>query len=154
MSTVAELSFQGGGLRDTDVADGAGIAATKAEQQTTVIVPLGEDGTADASVTKLIYACHAETGTIDKFQATVSTAAVSGSMTIDLQKSTGGGAFASILVSVLDIGTSTAARVPNVAVINDTDLVEGDVLQAIVTSSSSTSEGLMLSLTTRERPIT
>jgi len=154
MATVAEMSFQGGGLRDTDIADGAGIAVTKAVQQSTVIIPIGVDGTGDTSVTKLVYACHAETATLDKFQATVSTKPSSGTTTIDLQKSTAGGAFATILVSVITINSSSTARVPNIAVINDTDLVEDDVLQAVVTVTGSDSEGLMLSLTSRERPIT
>ena len=58
--------------------------------------------------------------------------------TVDVQKSSGGGAFATILSGVVTVNSSSADRTQQNAGINTTAIADGDVFEVIVTASGST----------------
>lgn len=58
--------------------------------------------------------------------------------TVDLQKSTGGGAFATILSAVITRNSSDTDRTTETATISSAALIAGDVLRVVVTASGST----------------
>lgn len=158
MATIAEMVFQGGGIRDGDIAQGAGIEATKVIHQYSPATLIFPATTAIAAGTFPFFICNAETSEIVDFDVAVFTAATSGdrTVTIDVHKSTGGAAFASIMSSTILLEDTNAARVPVSGVISDVDLIEGDILAAVITlggSSGSYPLGLLASLTVRDRPV-
>ncbi len=76
-------------------------------------------------------------------------------VTVDLQKSTGGGAFATILTGVVTIDSGETARVAVAGTINTAAFVDGDVFQLVVavTGSSGTQvQGLVVTVTFDQDP--
>lgn len=158
MATIAEMTFQGGGLRDQDIAQGAGIGATKVIHQTTMSELLFGPTTNVANVTAPLFICNAETAELVDFDVALFGAMTTGdrTVTVDLQKSTGAGAFATIMSTPVELNDTNAARLAVSGVIADVDLIAGDIIQVVVTlggSSGTLAQGLLVSLTTRDRPI-
>lgn len=96
-------------------------------------------------------------GTIEAIEVAI-TGAASGdrTATVDLQKSTGGGAFATVLSSVVTINSSTVVRTPAAGVVSSNTLADGDILELIVAtggSSGTQPQGLIVTVTWRENPV-
>lgn len=157
-TTVVGLTWQGGGVRDVDVAPGAGIDATKVIHQTTVTKQLFAEATTVTAKSEIVWIVSAETGEIVDFDAAIFGAISGGAdytVTVDLHKSTGGGAFATVMDSTIEFDDTAAVRTAFSGVILDTDLVAGDILKVVVTvagASGTQATGLAVALTTRERP--
>ena len=155
--TVADITFTGGGIRDTDVATGAGIQATKLEHQQSMDAELFDESTTVAALASRLLHISYAAGTIVAFEGIITTQATGADRTVnvDLQKSTGGGAFASITTTDIEIDNTTTIRVPVAAVLSSTGLVDGDILRAVVSvagSADAQAIGLLVTLTIREDP--
>lgn len=155
--TVANISFTGGGIRNADVASGAGIEATKIEHQQSIDRQLYAEGAAVVALASELLHISQASGTIVGFEAIITTQATGADRTVnvDLQKSTGGGAFASITTTDVEIDDTTVILTPVAAVISNTSLADGDILRAVVTvagSAGAQAAGLLVTLTLREDP--
>lgn len=155
MATVATIEFTGGGLRNSDVATGAGIAASKLKHQYTIDAELIEQGTEISAVEKLLHIVRGGTATLVAFEGiTAAEGVTSGTVNVDLQRSTGGAAFASITTTDIVIQYNSAELVPIAATLNTTALVDGDVLKAVVSIAGGGTypDGLLVTLTIEEDP--
>ena len=158
MATVATIEFTGGGIRNSDIATGAAIAATKLKHQFSVDRQLYAEGAAIVALaSELLHIVSGTTATIVAFEGIITTQATGADRTVnvDLQKSTGAGAFASITTTDIEITDSTAIRTAVASTISNTSLSDGDILRAVVTvagSADAQAAGLMITLTLREDP--
>lgn len=76
-------------------------------------------------------------------------------VTIDLQKSTGGGAFASVLSSTLVFNSSSTLRLASLAALNTTTFIAGDLFKLTVTvagAAGAQAQGLTIHLAAYEAP--
>lgn len=144
-----------GAVTDASVIAAAGIAATKVQQQhqPRYDQPVASTVVADG---RMIHQVYGLTGTLAAFQALVATAPIGAkTISVDLQKSTGGGAFATILTSPISITSATAALTAVTAAIANASLVAGDILQVVVTvagASGTQGIGLLAEAIIRELP--
>jgi len=99
-------------------------------------------------------------GIITHVEASTSTAPTGGDqkVTVDVQKATAGGAFATILTSTFDVDTGEVDRVATAGTLDATedDYVAGDLFQTVVTVSGSTgsqAQGLSITLWAQENPV-
>jgi hypothetical protein len=157
MPIVVEMTPQGGGFRNDSIAPGAGIDATKLIHQQVISERIVESTTTITASTKPIHIVNAETAEIVDFDAAIFVIASDASRTVsvDLQKSTAGGAFATIMTTPIEFNTTTAVRTAFSGVISDIDLLEGDILQVVTTVAGgigNQAQGLLVTLTIRERP--
>lgn len=92
-----------------------------------------------ASETKVIRSSYA-TGSVKAFIVSVDTAPTGGdkAFTVDLQKSTGAGAYASVLSAVITINSSSTAKTAYSATISSASYSANDLFKVIVTTSGST----------------
>ena len=156
MSTVVELEFSGGGLTDDDISANASIDAGKVGQQFAIDRQLFAEGAAiTALASELLHIVHGETGVIAGFEAIITTVATGADRTanIDLQKSTGGGAFATILTGTILFNDSSTARTVVPAVLSNAAVVDGDILRAVVAvagSADAQAAGLAVTLSLEE----
>ena len=78
-------------------------------------------------------------------------------MTVDLKKSSGGGAFASVLTAALVINSATAVRTAVAAVLDAAkdDYAAGDVFEVVVSVSGTgtQAQGLVVTVFFEERPV-
>ncbi|WP_254509893.1 hypothetical protein [Anatilimnocola floriformis] len=137
------------------IAGAAGIEATKVVHQFPLHVQQ-VPGSAVVSATTLIHISRA-VGTVVSIEAITTTPATGGDRTvsIDLQKSTGAGAFASILSAPFTLTNATVARTVALGMIPSPSLIDGDVLQVVVTvagAAGSQAQGLLITVTLREEP--
>lgn len=158
MATTASITFSGGGLRNGDIAAGAGIDASKVVHHTTHNALVFPSATSVAAVTYPLLVVDAETSELISFKACVFAAATGAdrTATIDLQKSTAGGAFATILSDTIVFDDDSSPRVVEDGVIQDEDLVVGDVLAVVVTvagAAGAQATGLLVSVTTHDQPV-
>lgn len=129
-------------VTDTSVASGANISYLKLTHM--VMADYAQDSGADvATKTNVIYACRSTLGaTVFDVAVIIDTAPTGGdkAYTVDVKRSTGGGAFATILTGVVTVNNSSTTRSVNVASISGTTctLVQGDILNVVVTTSGST----------------
>lgn len=119
-------------------------------------VELAEQGTAVAAIEKLLHAGRAD-GEIKGVEAFVVTAAddASREVDVDVQKSSGGGAFSSILDSAIQFTSSDTGLSPKSGTITDAEYEDGDVFKAVVTvagASGNQAKGLHLTVTVAEDP--
>lgn len=159
--TVRNLVVLGGlvlpkkSLLDDHVADGAAIDAAKLVHRRSLDYRQA-DGAAVASQTLPLVIVRGTTGTLIALEAAVLTAATGdATVSIDLQQSTGGGAFASVLNAPVVIDASTAVRTAVAGVLSTTALADGDLLQLVVTANAGTGtlpQGLIVTVTLDESP--
>lgn len=106
-------------------------------------------GTDVASETRLIHVAK-YAGLVTSVEAAIDTA-ITGDNTvvIDVKRSTGGAAFATILSSTLTINSSTSAKTATAATIDATkdDYVAGDVFEVIVTAAGTGTQAQGLNVT-------
>lgn len=98
------------------------------------------------------------TGTIRGFRAAIFGTIATGSdrtVTVDLQKSTGGGAFASVLSATLNFANTSTLYTVATASIGTTGVQAGDILEVLVTvagSAGNQAKGLIVDLDLAETP--
>jgi hypothetical protein len=155
--SLASVSLPSNCLRNAQVAADAAIDASKVVHQFSESVELFAPTTTIASVEKLLKVVRGATGTVVAFEAVLVTKATAGdkTVTVDLQKSTGGGAFASILTAPISFSDASANLTALAATIGSAGLVAGDVLKIVVAAAGSTGTqalGLLVTLTQSETP--
>lgn len=119
-----------------------------------------DDATTVAAITKTLEAIH-RTGEIVEISVTPITAPTGGdrAFTVDVKKSTGAGAFATILSSVVTVNSSSVSRTAQYATLSATAadllLARGDMLQVVVAISGSSGTqgiGYVVTIRIRENP--
>ncbi len=157
MGIVANVDLPS--LTNQHIAASAGIIANKIQHQKTVSVELAEAGTAVAAITKLLTST-VSTGTLRAFEGTIVVQATGAdrTVTVELLKSTGGGAFATVLSTTVDITDSTTILVPTAATIDSSKLTvaDGDIFEITVVvagAASAQAKGLVATLVFDEDPI-
>jgi hypothetical protein len=142
-------------VSDASIEALAGIQATKVVQQFSHYYDQVA-GTAIVAATKTIHIARAA-GTIVSLEGVITGTVTAGdyTATVDLKKSTAGGAFASVLSAPLVFDSGNTVRVLEAASINISSYIDGDLLQitvAVAGTTGSQSQGLTLVLTLRENP--
>jgi hypothetical protein len=142
-------------VTNASVAGGAAIDATKLVHQFPLYVQQSP-GSAVVAATTLLHIARAA-GSIVAIEAMTTTPATGAdrTVTIDLQKSTGGGAFASALTTTIVLDDDTTARTPVAGTVASPSLVDGDQLQLVVTvagAAGAQADGLLVTVTVREEP--
>lgn len=149
-------TFPTGAWDDDDIAAAANIAASKLQHR----VPLAyhqAPGTAVVAATADVFIARAD-GDLISFEAAITGALAddaSRHVTIDLQKSTSGGAFATVLTAVIDLTSSSTLRTAVAAAISSAPFVDGDIFRIVVAVSGgggNQAQGLCVSLRLDEEP--
>lgn len=115
-------------------------------------------GTAVVALTNQIMCVAKGTGTIKTFQAAIIGAIATGAdrtVTIDLQKSTALGAFATVLSSTIVFNNASTLRVVSSGSFSDTTLANGDFLYitvAVAGAAGNQAQGLAICLEWDENP--
>jgi hypothetical protein len=144
-----------GGWTDTHISPIAAIQSTKLIQRP--VYPYFQKlATAVVSDTAF-FQIYGATGSIVAVVAQVTGVKSTGgdSVVIDLQKSTGGGAFATVLSATITLNSSSTILVQQFATVLTTgaqNFVVGDVFKLIVTASGSSTQGLVVSVVRTETP--
>ncbi len=145
------------GLTNKDIGAGAAIAANKSIHQKTVSVELAEAASAVVAIDKLIASAVAS-GTLQAIEGTIVVQATGAdrTVTVDLHRSTGGGSFATVLSTTVDITDSTTILVPTAGVISTATVADGDIYKLVCTvagGASAQAKGLVVTLVFDESPI-
>lgn len=158
--TIANnIILSAGCVSDSHVSPSTTIDADKLQHRETINVELFPAATTITAGGKLLHICRV-TGTVVALQAVTITPATGADRTviIDLQKSTAGGAFATVLTTVITLNNASVARVAQSAVVNATliTLAAGDLLQLVWTvagSAGAQAIGLLVTATIDENNI-
>lgn len=123
---------------DAMVSGSADIAATKVRHQFPVMYTV-DTGTDVTTKTRVIHIAKAD-GDIAAVEVVCETAPTGGdkAFTVDIQKGNAGGAYATILSSVVTMNNSDADRTLNTATLSTTTYLDGDQFKVIITTSGST----------------
>lgn len=136
-----------GCVADSHVSASADIGVAK--QRHRVKKLLSFTGTPTAA-TQVIYACRVSTATIQYIKVGQIAKNSSGSVTVDVQKSTGGGAFATILSATVTCNSSDTDRTAEAATVSSASLVSGDILEVVITVSTPNGTGLWIEIEVEE----
>lgn len=113
-------------------------------------------GASVATATVPVFIARGTTITIRAIEAAILVAAAgAATVTVDLQKSTGGGAFASVLSSTIDFDSASVVRTVTAGTLSATSATDGDILQLVVTATAgggTLPQGLIVTLTLDETP--
>jgi hypothetical protein len=143
------LSVPAGAVTDAAIQAGAGIAATKLQQQHRL--DYSQPNTTATSETRIIYACRGASGTIIDFRAgSIGVAVGAATVTVDLRKNG-----TTVLTGVITLDTGNVARVAEVGTLSVTTLVAGDVLEVVLTATAgggTLPTGVFVSATVHEDP--
>lgn len=116
----------------------------------------GNGAAVAAETGKTLHIVRGATGTIKAFQAAITGTIATGgdrTVTIDLKKSTGGGAFASVLSATIVFNSSSTLLTVTAATISSAGLVAGDILEvtvAVAGVAGNQALGLAVTLTIDE----
>lgn len=122
--------------------------------------PVFTEQAAGSAVTAQTHVVHvaAYAGAVTGVEAVCATAPTGDyTITVDVQKSTGGAAFATILTATFDLDSGNSDRVLEAGTVDGTkdDYADGDILQVVVTVSGSTGtqgQGLCVTVFCEEEP--
>lgn len=150
------MSIPAGTISNDAVAAGAAIAATKLEHQFALYYQQAV-GSNVAAATVGLHVCRGTTGEIVSVEAALIGQVPDGNRTavVDLKKSTGGGAFASVLAAAITLDSANTIRVAEAGTVSSADLVDGDILQIAVTLGGDADlhpQGLIVTVNLREDP--
>lgn len=133
-----------------------GLEAHKIVRHQSVDVELFGPATTVAALTKLIHIVKGQAGTLVQLTAAVVTAATGADRTVnvDLKKSTGGGAFATVLTATILFNNTSVALTPeSVSGFTSDELAADDILELVVTVAGAAGNqaiGLIVTLTFEE----
>lgn len=131
----------------------AAIAATKLQGEFTL---RHTQTSTVAAATEYLRIIRGATGTIVDIEACITETIATGAdrtVTIDLLKSTGAGAFATVLSSTIVFNNASVLRTITTGTISSASLVDGDILQltvAVAGAAGNQAEGLIVTVTLRE----
>lgn len=153
-------SYPAGSVTNAAIAAGATgsyIAYTKVQHQQNIGTELYGPLVTVAALTKWLHIMRGASATIIGFEAAIAVVATGAdrTITVDLQKSTGAGAFATILSATIGFTNASAVRTPVAGTLSASSLVDGDILQVVVTvagSAGAQATGLTCALTLAETP--
>jgi hypothetical protein len=143
-------------VTNNTVAADAGIEASKVIHQAPIRYEQAV-GTAVVAETRGLFIARSS-GEIVDFEAAIIGAIatdVSRTISIDVKKSTGEGAFATILSATLDFSSSSVLRRNYPATVSAVSYIDGDIFEVVVTvagGSGSQAQGLLCTLTRWELP--
>ena len=142
------MSIPAGTVDDEDVKAAADIAATKLEHQYQKVYAQESDTTA-AAEDRVVHAVYGATGTVIAFEAGAVAACTGDAMiTVDLHKNG-----ASILTEAIVLDSGDAAYALVAGSIDSAALVDGDVLEIVITVNAGTGtlgKGVFASVIIRE----
>ena len=132
------LTVPAGTITNSMVVANAGIDATKLMHG--IHKNYSEDIATEASAFSKCIHIARTTGTVMAFEVSYEAVAVTDkACAIDLQKSTAGGAFGTILTGTIALNASTTVRVVYAGTLTaGASLIDGDILRIVVTLSGST----------------
>lgn len=132
------FSAPAGFLLDSMVGANANIAASKLQHLINPGIELFAPATSVAAATKLAYVARGA-GELLIARAFISVVAsdVSRTVTVDLQKSTAGGAFATVFSGTIGFTSSSTARTLVSGTFSSTSYAAGDLFQWVVTVAGS-----------------
>lgn len=138
-------------IPDSAIPANAKIAASKLRHRHVINLELFGPTTSVAALTKWIKSVYGAAAEIVSFKAFIAVVAtdVSRTISVDLQKSTGAGAFATVCSAVAGFTNGSAVRTGVAATLNSTSLVAGDILEIVVTvagGAGSQATGLTVEL--------
>lgn len=145
---------------NADIEAAAGIAASKVVHQAPgaqgAAVELFGPTTAVTALTKTLGMAYAS-GTLVAFTAWIEVVATGAdrTVTVDLQKSTGAGAYATVLSATAGFTNASAVRTAVSGTISTTPYVAGDIFRAVVTvagAAGNQATGLSVRLMLQENP--
>lgn len=150
------IDFPSRSIADSLISDSAAIAAGKVIRHQAIDNELYGPSTTVAALTKDVHIVRGATGTLVGFEAAICGTIATGAdrtVTVDLQKSTGAGAFATVCSSTIGFTNASVLRTPVAAVFSSTGLVDGDILRIVVSvagSAGNQASGLLTTLTMAE----
>ena len=149
-----------GSITNTKILTAAGIESSKVIHRFTTSVQLFAPGTTIVAVAaQLLHICR-KGGVVVGIQAIITTQATGAdrTVTVDLQKSTGGGAFASCLSTTVNITNTTPIRTPVAGTVGAGGVfIATDSLQLTVAvggAAGSQAAGLLVSVDLDQNPNT
>jgi hypothetical protein len=151
------LDFPAGSISNGLISSSANIAASKAIRHQSIDVELFGPSTTVTALTKDIHIVRGSAGTLVGIEGVICGAIATGAdrtIAVDLQKSTGAGAFATVLSSTVDFSNVSVLRTAVAGVLNSTALLDGDILRLVVTvagSASAQATGLLVTVTLEEK---
>jgi len=148
---VATIAPSGAGFSNNHIASNANIDATKLNHQRMFSIELAEQNTAVVAAQRLIGPINGESGVWKSFEAAIVVQATGGdrTVTIDLHRSTGGAAFATVMTTTINITNSTTILVPVAGVFSNSAIADGDVFKIVVTvagAAGAQAKGLVVNL--------
>lgn len=150
LSVIERFFPPAGFLDNTHVASTAAIDASKIKANRCVTQELVGPATLCSALTKSIYSAQGP-GTLLAWAAWIEVTGTAGDkvVTVDLKKSTGGGAWTTVLSAPITFAAAAAVRTLVTGTISVPAYVAGDLFQAVVTVSGSTgayAQGLSVQL--------
>lgn len=149
----ATIDIPSGSITNTMIGGSNPIDASKVTASRAADVELFGPSTTVTALSKDIHIVRGATGVLMGFEAAIcGTIATGGdrTVTVDLHKSTGAGAFATVLSSTIGFTNASVLRTAVAAVLSSTALVDGDILRIIVTVAGAAGNqaiGLVATLT-------
>jgi hypothetical protein len=145
---LADVTFPDSIVDDDSIESGANIAYSKL-QHSFPLVYSQPNGTAVVAETRMLHVAKGD-GALLSVEAAVTTVATGAdrTVTVDVQKSTGGGAFATMLSATIVLDDDSVAFTPEAATVSGTNTYsDGDILQVVVTvagSADAQAQGLVV----------
>ena len=136
---------------------GSYIERSKGVQGHAITNELFGPTTAVTAVTRWWHTVRGATGTVVSVEAAIAVVATGAdrTITVDLHKSTGAGAFATILSATAGFTNASAVRTPVAGTISTASLVDGDILAIVVTvagAAGNQATGLTVTVNIGEDP--
>lgn len=130
-----QISFPSRNISDSWISETAAIQAQKLQPLQETTVELFGPAASVTALTKWLAMVSGATGAVLSFESAIAVVASGAdrTITVDLQKSTGAGAFSTICSATIGYTNGSAVRTFSAATLNATSLVEGDILQVVVT---------------------
>lgn len=155
--TCERFTPPAGSVTNAAVEGAAGIEPEKVIHQ----FPLSHyqtTGTAVVAAVQDLHVVRGTTGTVQGFEAAITGAIATGAdrtVTVNLHKSTGAAAFASILTAPIVLDDDSVLRTAVAATLASAGLVDGDILRVVVTvagSADAQAQGLVVTCIVSEDP--
>jgi hypothetical protein len=151
-----EIQFPDNSIVDRMCSSAMALKASKLIRHQSVDVEAFGPSTTVVALTRDIHIVRGAAGTLVGLQAAICGAIATGAdrtVTVDLQKSTGAGAFATVLSSTIGFTNASVLRTALSAVFSSTSLVAGDILRLVITvagAAGAQATGLLVTLTMEE----
>jgi hypothetical protein len=135
---MGRFDIPAGTITNSDLSASAAVAASKVVHQISAVSQFAT-GTTVAAKTEVVHVARAA-GTIGALKVFATVAPTGGTLayTVDLQKSTGGGAFASVLSAAYTVDATKTDRTAYSGTLSTTTYAAGDALAIVWAVSGAT----------------